>query len=246
MISDKIYKIIYFLVHLLTIFFIIINTINLNIINILSCIITIIVFNIPIIIEKKLKIDLSSNLKSFILIFIYSSEILGRVNNYYGRFSLFDNYLHIINGFIAASIGFSLMLLFYKDITKVKYYKIFIPLIVFCFSMTNALGWEFFEYIGDSLFNTDMQQDQYIYNINTKLLDDNHDHVIRINNIDYITIHNNNIKKINGYIDIGLNDTMQDLGANLLGAIIYCVLGYFYIIDNKKHNIAEKFMIKSS
>ena len=34
---------------------------------------------------------------------------------------------------------------------------------------------------------------------------------------------------VTGYLDIGLHDTMADLFVNFLGAVVFSVLGYFYI-----------------
>ncbi len=33
---------------------------------------------------------------------------------------------------------------------------------------------------------------------------------------------------VNGYIDIGLIDTMKDMFVNLIGAAVFSVFGYFY------------------
>ena len=40
----------------------------------------------------------------------------------------------------------------------------------------------------------------------------------------------------NGYLDIGINDTMKDLFVNFLGAIIFSIFGYFYLLNNKQDN----------
>lgn len=42
-------------------------------------------------------------------------------------------------------------------------------------------------------------------------------------------------------IDIGLNDTMEDLIVNLVGALIFSVLGYNYLIGRGKN--ASKFIM---
>lgn len=52
------------------------------------------------------------------------------------------------------------------------------------------------------------------------------------------------LDKINGYIDIGLHDTMSDLIVNFIGALVYCILGYLYIINKKKYKIIDKLIIK--
>ena len=49
-----------------------------------------------------------------------------------------------------------------------------------------------------------------------------------------------------GYLDIGLNDTMEDLFVNFLGATTYSILGYFYIKNRNKYKLASKFIITKS
>ena len=56
------------------------------------------------------------------------------------------------------------------------------------------------------------------------------------NNEELITIED-------GYLDIGLNDTMEDLWVNFIGASIYSILGYFYIKNRDKYSLASKFII---
>jgi hypothetical protein len=39
---------------------------------------------------------------------------------------------------------------------------------------------------------------------------------------------------ISGYLDIGIIDTMEDLFVNFFGAVIFSVIGYFYIKYRKE------------
>lgn len=45
-----------------------------------------------------------------------------------------------------------------------------------------------------------------------------------------------------GYLDIGLNDTMKDLGASFLGAVIFWLINYLSIYNKKK--VVNLFLIK--
>lgn len=47
---------------------------------------------------------------------------------------------------------------------------------------------------------------------------------------------------INGYLDIGLIDTMEDLFVNFIGAIIFSIFGFFYTKNKDKKNIAALFV----
>ncbi len=43
------------------------------------------------------------------------------------------------------------------------------------------------------------------------------------------TMVNGQILPVAGYLDVGLWDTMEDLVVNFVGAVIFSVIGYFYI-----------------
>lgn len=45
-----------------------------------------------------------------------------------------------------------------------------------------------------------------------------------------------------GYLDIGLNDTMNDLFVNFLGAYSFSIIGWLYIKNRDKYKFAENFM----
>ena len=47
---------------------------------------------------------------------------------------------------------------------------------------------------------------------------------------------------IDGYLDIGLIDTMEDLFVNFIGAVIFSLLGYFYAKNRDKKNLASLFI----
>ena len=43
---------------------------------------------------------------------------------------------------------------------------------------------------------------------------------------------------LGGYLDIGLIDTMQDLIVNFIGAVIFSVIGFFYVKTRGRGNVA--------
>ena len=45
-----------------------------------------------------------------------------------------------------------------------------------------------------------------------------------------------------GYLDIGLYDTMEDLFVNFIGAVTFSVIGYFYIKHRGKGKLAQAFI----
>ena len=84
----------------------------------------------------QVKITLPSVLESIIYIFIFSAEILGEINNFYGIIPHWDTILHTINGFLAAGIGFSLVDILNENSKKINLSPIFVAIVAFCFSMT--------------------------------------------------------------------------------------------------------------
>ena len=48
----------------------------------------------------------------------------------------------------------------------------------------------------------------------------------------------------NGYLDIGINDTMKDLMVNFIGAICFSVFGYLYIIKRGKYHFVNNFLAR--
>lgn len=47
---------------------------------------------------------------------------------------------------------------------------------------------------------------------------------------------------LGGWLDIGLLDTMKDLAVNFVGAVIFSVIGYFYIKSRGKAKFAGQFI----
>lgn len=246
--SDKATLIVYVILRILVILCMIRELFHGNMENALLCVLSLILFLLPAFVEKTFKIDLPGVLEVIILIFIFSAEILGEINNFYGIFSNFDDILHTLNGFLAASVGFSLVYLLNENIESFKLSPIFVTLVAFCFSMTIGIIWEFFEYGMDKYFKFDMQKDQYVYNINTVELDPEFDNnVISIDNINKTIIYDekgNVLTKLDGYLDIGLYDTMNDLKVNFIGALVFSIFGYLYIINKEKYNFVSKFLTR--
>ncbi len=77
--------------------------------NVFLCVLTLVLYLIPYLIDRKLNIDLPSTLDIIILLFIFSAEILGEIQNFYGIIPYWDTILHTINGFLCAAIGLSLI-----------------------------------------------------------------------------------------------------------------------------------------
>lgn len=211
------------------------------------CILSLILFTIPGLIKSKLKITLPSVLEIIIYLFIFSAEILGEIYNFYGNIPNWDLMLHTINGFLCAAVGFSLVDLLNESKRKINLSPIYVSIVAFCFSMTVGVCWEFFEYTADNVLLYDMQKDTVITTMSTVELDpEKSNKAVKIQNIDKTILYDeegNEIAVIDGgYLDIGLHDTMEDLLVNLLGAVTFSVIGYFYIKNRNKYKFAEHFI----
>ena len=145
---------------------------NRNFENVFLCILTLVLFAMPSLLERKLDIDLPNTLEIIILLFIYAAEILGEIGAYYVTFPYWDTVLHTLNGFLCAAIGFSLLDILNRN-SRVRFHlsPLYLAIVAFCFSMTVGVLWEFFECIMDQFFFFDMQKDTIVSSIGTILLD---------------------------------------------------------------------------
>lgn len=244
--SNKKALTVYIILRSLVIFCLISELIKGNYENAFLCIFSLILFLVPSILERTLKIEFPSIFESIVYIFIFAAEILGEINNFYNIFASFDTILHTINGFLCASLGFSLVYILNENIESINLSPLFVSLVAFCFSMTIGVMWEFYEYAVDVSLKRDMQKDQIVNQINTVYLDEyKSNNIIRIKGIDHTILYDENGKELiryEGFLDIGLHDTMKDLIVNFIGAIIYSIFGYLYIINKDKYKIAGKFL----
>lgn len=215
--------------------------------NVFVCLLALILFVLPFFVQKKFKISIPSTLEIIILCFIFSAEILGEINSFYVRVPHFDTILHTLNGFLCAGVGFSLIDLLNENSKKIKLSPLFLSIVAFCFSMTIGVLWEFFEYGADRIFNSDMQKDKIVYKINTVELDETRNNkVVTIKNIDKTVLYDENgnaLAVINGYLDIGLMDTMKDLIVNFIGALCFSIYDYLYIQNRDKYKFVNNFML---
>ena len=203
------------------------------------CILAFLLLYLPSWIQVKLHIELPPPLEITILCFIFAAEILGEVNAFYVVIPGWDTMLHTINGFLAAAVGFSLVMLLNDD-ERLTFdlSPCFLALTAFCFSMTIGVLWEFFEFGMDFFFHTDMQKDTIIHNIYTVALDPTRSNkVVAVKGIGDVFINGESLG-LGGYLDIGIIDTMKDLFVNFIGAVVFSVTGFFYAKSKGKKKSA--------
>lgn len=242
---------VYFVLRFLVILVMIRQIFTANWNNVFLCILTLILFLVPVVIDRKFNIRLPNTLETIILLFIFSAEILGEINEFYLHFAHWDTILHTLNGFLCAAIGFSMIdILNRKEVFHTKLSPIFVALVAFCFSMTVGVLWEFFEFGMDRVFKYDMQKDEILKTIATVELNPSGKNVaVVIDNIEKTIIQSRDnegnlvLTEIDGgYLDIGISDTMKDLIVNFIGAIVFSILGLLYIKNKDEYKFAEQFI----
>ena len=239
---------VYFSLRLLVIVTMILQLFNGNYTNVFLCILTLLLLIIPSLAQMTFRIELPAALEIIILVFIFSAEILGEINEYYLLFPHWDTILHTINGFLAAAIGFSLLdILNRHNRARFHLSPLYLAIVAFCFSMTVGVVWEFFECTMDQFFFLDMQKDTVVHSIGTILLDPTGgNHPVALHNIvDVIVVQADGSQTalgLGGYLDIGLLDTMEDLFVNFIGALVFSIIGYFYVLSRGKGKFVKRFI----
>ena len=144
---------------------------------------------------------------------------------------------------ISAVEGYSIITLSQKS----KVTKFIAGLFAICFSITIGVAWEFTEFTFDRFVKTDAQKDAYVKNIATITMQrDGGNTPVQVNNITTTDIHLTNGEVITvdqGYLDIGLLDTMKDLFVNTAGALLFCAIGAFSAEGHHKSKITRHFVL---
>nr|WP_297275743.1 hypothetical protein [uncultured Agathobaculum sp.] len=208
--------------------------------NMFVCVLSLVLFCVPMLIERSLDIDIPPLMEAIIYCFIFAAEILGEINSFYTIIPGWDTMLHTINGFLVAAVGFSLVDLFNRsERFSFKLSPLFLAIVAFCFSMTVGVLWEFFEFGADQMLGTDMQKDFIVQNINSVSLNpDGLNTVVHVP-IESLVVNGEDWMQFpGGYLDIGLIDTMKDLQVNFIGAVAFSIIGYFYVKTRGKGKLA--------
>ena len=239
---------VYFLLRLSVIFVLIAQAFNRNFENVFLCVLTLILFTLPTVLERRLKIDIPNTLEVIILLFIYAAEILGEIQSFYLYIPNWDTMLHTMNGFLCAAIGFSLLdILNRNEKLAFTLSPVYLAVVAFCFSMTIGVLWEFFECLMDQLFLLDMQKDTIVHSIGSVMLDPSGGNTpVAIEDItDVIVVTADGAQHalgLGGYLDIGILDTMKDLFVNFIGAVVFSFIGYFYVKNRGRGWFARRFI----
>ena len=246
--ENKALAAVYIVLRVLVVLIMVAQFFNGNFENVFLCLLTLVLFTIPSFIERTIKIDVPDTLEVIILLFIFAAEMLGEIGSYYTQYPYWDTMLHTLNGFLCAAIGFSLVdILNRSDRFTFSLSPVYLAVVAFCFSMTVGVLWEFFEWAMDSFFLLDMQKDAVVNTISTVMLDPTgRNHPQQIKDItDVIVVTADGTQRalgLGGYLDIGINDTMKDLFVNFIGALVFSIIGFFYVKNRGRGRFARRFI----
>lgn len=239
--------VIYLVLRFLVIICMILQILRGDLNNALLCLLSLILLFAPLFIQNKFEITLPNDLEIAIYLFIFSAEILGEIDNFFGIIPYWDIILHTINGFLATAVGFSLVDLLNKNSKNINLSPFYLCLVAFCFSMTIGVLWEFFEYGCDKFLNVDMQKDTVIQKISSVALNpDGENKAVVVDDIGKTIIYDTNGDVLqvidNGYLDIGLNDTIEDLFVDFIGAIVFSCFAFFDLKHNRSNSFINRFV----
>lgn len=215
--------------------------------NVFICLLVLFLFLLPSLLEKRLGISFPSGLQVVILVHIFACEILGELACYYVRFQHWDTITHTVWGFLCAAIGYGLVdVLNRNDRTHFHLSPAFLALVAFCFSMTIGVLWEFLEFASDQLLLSDMQKDTVITQFSSVLLDPTNSNIpVLVQDISDVAVNGKDLG-LNGYLEIGLFDTMEDLFVNMIGALVFSLIGFFRSRSENAKKIAASFIPRAS
>ena len=170
--EHKVKAAVYIVIRTILIALIVFSVINGNWENVMTCTLSFLLLMIPSFIENKLQIDLPNVMEVIMISFVFAANVMGELGAFYEKIPIWDTMLHTLNGFLAAAVGFSMVLLLNDD-DRLTFdlSPFFLALVAFCFSMTIGVLWEFFEFGMDWFFHSDMQKDTIVNAIYTVELD---------------------------------------------------------------------------
>ncbi len=117
------------------------------------------VMYLPRILKKHFSVEVPWVLSAVIVVFCFSSLILGDGLDLYGRVPWWDKLLHAESGFLLSMIALWLIHVIMAENDKYIYFnKWFLCLFLVMFSLGLGACWEIMEYCYDSLMGTNTQQ----------------------------------------------------------------------------------------
>lgn len=73
--------------------------------NVFICLLTLVLFMLPLFIRRRFGIELPSTMQMIIIFHIFACEILGELSCYYVKYEYWDTIMHTAWGFLCAALG---------------------------------------------------------------------------------------------------------------------------------------------
>ncbi|MBE6985318.1 MAG: DUF2238 domain-containing protein [Ruminococcaceae bacterium] len=201
----------------------------------LLALLTMLLLCIPMLVERYMNCHICLPVYLFLMVYAMGS-LLGDGYDLYHLTKWWDKFMHLSSGVLFAMFGAFLMHRMSNGIQQPILLK---ALFAVLFSVAIAAIWEIFEYAADMIFHADMQNDTLIHEINSYLIGPKMGQIGHIEQINSVQI---NGQMMQGYIDIGLIDTMRDMIIETLGAVVYAVV---FALDRDKHPIFQPLSMES-
>lgn len=181
---------------------------------------------IPEILERLLRCKI--NTAVYVIGVLYAvGPMMGHCWKFYYTIPCWDRLLHLCGGVMFVILGVYL----FERLSHGKANHISSVVFALCFSMAISVAWEFVEYGADTFLGMDMQDDTVVSSITSYMLGAEKGTTGSINEIRSVVV-NGSPLPVNGYIDIGLHDTMLDMLWESVGAFVTCAI---LLIDREKH-----------
>ena len=187
---------------------------------------------IPGILERLLRCRI--NLVVYLLGVLYAmGSMMGHCWKFYYTIPCWDKLLHLCGGVMFVILGIYL----FERLSCGKANHVSAVIFALCFSLAISVLWEFVEYGADLFLGMDMQDDTVVNHITSYMLGTEKGVTGSIKDIQSVVI-NGAALPVDGYIDIGLHDTMLDMLWESGGALVTCMLLF---IDKGKHPLIQTY-----
>ena len=157
--------------------------------------------------------------------------MMGHCWKFYYTVPCWDKLLHLCGGVMFVILG----IYFFELLSRGNKNHVAAVAFALCFSMAVSVLWEFAEYGADRFLGMDMQDDTVITELTSYLLGPEKGVTGSIDQIQSVVV-NGAPLPVNGYIDVGLHDTMHDMLLETAGALAACILLLF---DKGRHPLIQ-------
>lgn len=156
---------------------------------------------------------------------IAAGSILGTPFDFYTALPHLDTFLHGLSGFVFACLGFTLVTRFFGEPRGARRFAGTVIFAV-CFSLAIAVVWEIHEYMCTVFLDMEMMDDTYVFDIKSFVLGGSRAEPVIIDGITKTVIYYGNGESfvMDGYLDLGLIDTLADMIICTVGAVIFAII----------------------